>query len=217
MKTVNVCIPTISRFELIRKTIHSILAGNYENVIITIIVDDGRKAYYEKLKRRYSGNDQIKILYNEKRLGWPCSLNRIFKETDDDLYFFASDDLLFRPNTIQRAVANMEKHFPDGDGLIGISQNLNQYCPAAFGLIGRKWVNRFPDRQVMYPKYVHFAGDSEHWHYAKQKNRFYKSHALVYHARPFDECKRKAQKTLLRDRAIWFPRRDSKHFWPDYP
>lgn len=217
MKLVNICIPTISRFEMIKNTIVSILKSNYSNIKITVIVDWGRKAYYEKLKKRYSGNDKIDVMLNNQRLGWPRSLNRIFKETDDDFYLFASDDLTFKPTTIYKAVLDMDNHFPDGDGLIGISQNLNQYCPAAFGLIGRKWVNRFPDRQVFYPKYIHFAGDSEHWHYARQKNRFYKSTAIVYHARPFDECKRQAQKTLLSDRAIWFPRRDAKKFWPEYP
>lgn len=217
MKTVNVIIPTISRPHLIQKTIQSILAGNYKDVIITIVVDDGRKAYHRRLVNLYETANSIKVLFNEKRLGWPCSLNRVFRETDDDLYLYASDDLIFRPNTIRKSVNDMKEHFLDGDGVIGISQNLRQYCPAAFGLVGRKWVNRFPDRQVMYPKYMHFAGDSEHWYYARQKGKFYKSNALVLHARPFDECKRKAQKTLRSDRAIWFPRRDSKHFWPEYP
>lgn len=212
----NICIPTIDRLKLIQKTINSIMKNNYEPKKITIIVDDGREAYNKKLHAIYIGNKSIDIKYNPKRLGWPSSLNRIFKETDDDYYFYASDDLIFQPNTLELAMADMNRVFPDGDGLIGITQNLRQYCKAAFGLMGRKWVNRFPDRQAFYPKYIHFACDSELWRYAVKCKKFYFSKAAVKHNRPMDKTKRLAQTTLTRDRAIWFPRRDRRQFWPEY-
>jgi hypothetical protein len=220
---VNVCIPTIDRFDLIRQTVKTIVwgmvPGGYKNVSITIIVDDGRQAYYEKLSGYYHIHQEdgfIKIMFNPKRLGWPKSLNRIFKETDDDFYFHASDDLIFNKNTITKAMADMKKHFPDGDGVIGITQQLGKFCPAAFGLVGRKWINRFPDRQMFYPKYVHFCGDSELWRYSRSIKRFHLSKATVHHNRPFDNCKKLAQTTLARDRRIWFPRRDSGKFWPKF-
>lgn len=215
---VNVCIPTIDRFDLIRQTVKSIIEGNYSKVKITIIIDAGRQAYFDRLWKYYNTKPffNIQLMFNEKRLGWPKSLNRIFRKTDDDFYFYASDDLIFQPDTISKAMAAMKKLFPDGDGVIGIHQNLGKYCPAAFGLIGRAFVNRFPHRQVFYPKYIHFCGDSELWRYSRSIKRFYLSKAMVHHNRPFDNCKKLAQTTLHRDRQIWFPRRDSGRFWPKF-
>lgn len=215
---VNVCIPTFDRFDLIRQTIRSILGGNYRPISITIIVDAGLKAYYDRLWKYYKIKPfaNVKLIFNEKRLGWPRSTNRIFRETDHDYYLYASDDLIFRPDTITKLMADMNKHFPDGDGVIGITQNLGKFCPAAFGLVGRKWINRFPNRQMMYPKYIHFCSDSELWRYSRSIKRFYLSKATVHHNRPFDNCKKLAQTTLTRDRRIWFPRRDAEKFWPKY-
>lgn len=215
---VNVCIPTIDRFDLIRQTVKSVMESKYNNLKITIIVDDNRKQYFDRLYRFYFDGTffNIGILFNEKRFGWPKSLNRLFKETDDDYYFYASDDLIFQKNTISLAMEDMKAKFPNGDGVIGITQQLGKFCPAAFGLVGRKWINRFPDRKMFYPKYVHFCGDSELWRYSRSINKFYLSKAVVYHNRPFDNCKKLAQTTLYSDRQIWFPRRDSGKFWPKF-
>lgn len=216
MNQVNVCIPTIDRPDLLIKTIESILKGNYKDVSFSIIVDDGRLKYYEWIRRNLSQYTNFDILFNKERIGWPRSLNKIFGKTDHDFYFYASDDLTFRPNTISIAMADMKRLFPDGDGVIGITQQLGKFCPAAFGIVGRKWINRFPDRKMLYPKYVHFCSDSELWRYARSINRFHLSKATVHHNRPFDNCKKLAQTTLHRDRQIWFPRRDSNRFWPKF-
>lgn len=218
MNHVNVCIPTIDRFDLIRRTIQSIIKSDYKKISITIIVDAGRGLYFERLLKYYCIKPffPVSVLFNEKRLGWPRSLNRIFRNTDHDFYFYASDDLTFQPNTISKAMADMKRLFPDGDGVIGITQQLGKFCPAAFGLVGKKWINRFPDRKMMYPKYIHFCSDSELWRYARSIKRFYLSKAMVHHNRPFDNCKKLAQTTLARDRRIWFPRRDSNRFWPKF-
>jgi len=213
---VNVCIPTIDRFGLIRKTVESIFNGDYKNLSITIIVDDGRKVYFDRLKMTKGRHPQVKMMFNEKRLGWPKSMNRIFRETDYDFYFYASDDLDFNLDTITKAMADMKRLFPDGDGIIGITQQLGKFCPAAFGLVGRKWVNRFPERRMFYPRYIHFCSDSELWRYSRQVKRFHLSKASVHHNRPFDDSKKLAQTTLTRDRRIWFPRRDSGKFWPKF-
>ena len=215
---VNVCIPTFDRFDLIRQTVKSILGGIYRLISITIIVDGGRKAYFDRLWRYYNIKPfiNVKLMFNAKRFGWPRSTNRIFQETDHDFYFYASDDLIFQPDTITKMMADMNRLFPDGDGIIGVTQQLGKFCPAAFGLVGRKWVNRFPNRQMMYPKYIHFCSDSELWRYSRGIKRFHLSKAAVHHNRPFDNCKKLAQTTLTRDRRIWFPRRDAGKFWPKF-
>jgi len=214
---INVCIPTIDRLALLSQTIKSIINNDYKYLSITVIVDDGRKVYFNRLKMTVGRHPQIKMMFNEKRLGWPKSMNRIFWETDHDYYLYASDDLNFHPNTITKAMADMKRYFPDGDGVIGLTQeNLRHGSPGAFGLVGRKWMNRFPKRKMFNPKYLHFCGDSELLFYSRQIHRFYLSKAAVFHNRPHDRCRALAHLSITRDRKIWFPRRRARRVWPKF-
>jgi len=213
--SINVIIPTFDRMRLIQRTVDSVFASSYKKTKITIVVDVN-KQYYKRLEKVYAKNNKVKILFNEKRLGWPKSLNRVLAATDYEIYIYGADDIYFHKQTIEHAVKMLDKLFC-GDGVIGFQQNLNHFCPAAFGMFGRQWVSRFPDRKVFNPAYVHFCGDSELWHYAKKINRFFLcKKCRVDHARIRDRCKAVAQKTLESDRRIWRPRKSAQRFWPEY-
>jgi len=117
-------------------------------------------------------------------------------------------------DTFSAAMDSMWFHFPEGDGVIGINQNLRHFCPGAFGLIGRRFVNRFPDRQVFFPGYKHFCGDSELWHYAKSEECFhFCKKALVNHRRFDDKTHRIAQSTLGEDRRIWWQKKGKPNLY----
>ncbi len=214
-KEVHAILPTFDRMRLIQRTVSSILQSSYQKTKITIIVDVNA-AYFHRLKELYCKQPGIQVLFNEQRLGWPKSLNRVLALTDDDVYLYGADDIYLHKMTIEIALNTLEQLF-QGDGVIGFQQNLMHFCPAAFGMFGRAWVERFPERQVFYPRYIHFCGDSELWHYAKQINRFhFCKNCRVEHARERDRCKNLAQTTLTSDREIWRPRKAAGKFWPKY-
>jgi len=202
-------IPTISRLRSLVRTVKSIKAQSWKNAKIVIVVDDGRWDYYHEVGRELGKKRDLQILINQKRKGWCKTMNMVFHDTDSDYYFYGSDDLEFLPDTIMKAMACHELHFPDGDGVVGMNQqNLRQFCPAAFGIFGRKWKKRFPEDQVFFPNYRHFCGDSELWHYAKAVKKFqFCGGAKVFHHRTQDECHRLAQSTLGRDREIWWQKK----------
>lgn len=217
MNHVHVIIPTLDRHQLLLETVASLFKCEHKDLSLTIVVDANRRMF-EALRGQLNPQLPIAILLNEKRIGWGKTVNAVIRDTDYDFYFYASDDLKFHRYAIENAVRCMSKIFPDGDGVIGIRQNLPHYCPAAFGLVGRKWLRRFPNRALFNPAYQHFCVDSELWHYARQKNKFHFCEAaLVKHERPNDGCHRLAQTTLSRDRAIWRPRKASGRFYPEFP
>jgi len=117
----------------------------------------------------------------------------------------AADDLEFRPNCISWLVTRMKKHFPDGDGSVG----LQQYCEekgffgseGAFVLMGRKFVDRFPNGQVFCPDYVHFNSDTELKGFAQRNKLFhFCSEAVVYHSRLKDKTYFLGDKVAKQDR-----------------
>lgn len=213
--TIHAILPTFDRMNLIQRTINSLQKGSQRPDLITIVVD-ANKSYYERLCQVYENYKGLEVLFNEKRLGWPKNLNRVLTSTDDDIYIYGADDIYFHEKAVELAVIHLNKLF-NGDGVIGFQQNLNHFCPAAFGMFGRAWVKRYPGRVVFNPRYVHFCGDSELWHYAKKINRFHLCRrCMVDHSRQRDRCKSVAQKTLNSDRAIWRPRKNANRFWPEY-
>ncbi len=212
---IHAVLPTYDRIRLIQKTIDSILNSSYRKIKITIVVDVN-KAYYERLCHIYEKYRDINVLFNEKRLGWPNSLNRVLMASNDAFYLYGADDIYFHEMTIEIALNALRQLF-DGDGVIGFQQNLQHFCPGAFGMFGGSWVDRYPRRVVFNPTYKHFCGDSELWHYAKKIDRFFLcKRCRVDHERIRDKCKSLAQTTLNKDRAIWRPRKNQGKFWPEY-
>jgi hypothetical protein len=79
-------------------------------------------------------------------------------ERVEDALIYATDDIVFRRGSIENAIRSHEKHFPDGDGIIGFHQeNARKYSPAGVALIGQKFLLRYPEKKLFYPRYKHFA------------------------------------------------------------
>lgn len=216
---IHIIIPTLDRQGSLLQTLESIRQNCSDvNYRVTVTVD-ANEQYYKNLLTMKAPTKMFQVLYNEKRLGWGNSINKVLGLSDDDYYFSASDDLAFRPGALKKALAWMGRIFPSGDGVLGINQeNLKHFCPAAFSLVGRKFINRFPARQLYFPLYRHFCVDSELWHYAKSEKRFFFfEEARVYHRRFNDPCHRKAQASLKYDRVLWwFKKGKPELYWGNF-
>ncbi len=211
-------IPTISRFSTLIRTVRSLEESSVDMIIYIVIDGKQCEPYYKNIKNHFKGNRSIKVYLNEKRKGWGGSINWAIKYFEADYYIAISDDLLFERDAIKKAKKVLDHYFPDGDGAVGFNQkNMRHFCPGAFVMIGTKWADRFPERQIFYPKYIHFCVDSEHWRYAESENRFaFVKDARVTHIRKRDDCHKKAQKTLNSDRRIWFKKKGkTERYWPN--
>ena len=209
---ITIIIPTVcfDRLEMLLEEVKSIEAGKYQDFHIVIIVD-GNQKLYEELQRRllpFKGS----IILNEKRRGWVASTNRIFKEFDSDYYIYASDDLVFPPDCIKNAMIMMKDRFPDGYGVI----TLGRKTKCIFGLIGRKWVEHFPGRQVLCPFYVHYGADAEHTAFAHKIEKFAfhpNRPSQVTHYRINDRTRIFSRSSRQKDLALWENRKAKGLIW----
>jgi len=205
-------IPTVSpdRLTLLEEEIESINKSTYINIYIIIVVDGDAKLY-ETAKKKFSAFN-ISVIQNTKRRGWVASTNRVLKEFNAEYYIYGSDDLVFPPACIEGAMFMMDKEFPDGDGVV----TLGRRHKAIFGLIGNKWVNRFPDRQVFCPFYTHYGADPEHTQYAHKVKRFAfhpNRDMQVKHYRRNDETRRFSRSSRTKDRALYADRQERGRLW----
>lgn len=204
---VDVIIPTWNRPALLEKTVESILASTHKDVAIFVVIDGN-----PKLLPIVSGWSMA-VLYNKERKDWIYSINRALQYARGDGVFYASDDLEFPPTLIAELVAAMESNFPDGDGLIGIKTKPTS-VQGAFGLMGRKFIEHFPDRQTFCPDFVHYSSDFEIGRYARVHKKFFFCETVtLLHHRRFDETSSLAHMTRQRDRGIMSQRRGKSLIW----
>ncbi len=205
-------IPTVcsDRFSMLVEEVESINNGTYKDFYIIIVVD-GDRELHEKISKKLSAFN-VSVILNKKRLGWVASTNRVFKQFPAPYYIYGSDDLIFPPKLIEGAMDIMREKFPDGDGVV----TLGRKHKAIFGLIGRKFVEHFPDHQVFCPYYTHYGSDAEHTRFAHKLERFafHPNRDLqVKHYRRNDETRRFSRSTRDVDRALYRDRQERGRLW----
>ena len=205
---VDILISTYDRLELLRRCIKSIMDSDYKDVSIFVVVD-GNKSLFDKLL-----GEPVTMILNEKRMGYVFSMNRALRERgESDAVLYASDDLIFWPNCISNAVKAMKEHFPDTDGLVALKQAQKE-SGTAFGLLGRKFINRFPDDAVFCPDYIHYGCDEELEKAARRLEQLYQCReAIVSHSRLHDKTYNLAQEARARDREIRRMRKKRRFCW----
>jgi len=204
---VNIIIPTWNRPKLLLQAIASITKSTYKDYSIIVIVDGNLKLIDSLIKQ------PIMIIVNPTSRDWVYSVNRGLRLSVADAIMYAADDIVLTPSCLAIAVAALKEKFPDGNGLIGINQTVVG-CSSAFGLMGRKFVDHFPNRQVFCPDYIHLASDFEVGKYARANNIFYYcKEAVMNHYRLRDETWQRVAKVKDRDLQIQAQRVEKKLIW----
>lgn len=204
---VNIIIPTWNRPQLLSQTISSITKSTYKDYSIIVIVDGNLKLVDLLIKQ------PVMIIVNRERRDWVYSMNKGLRLAVSDAVMYASDDLVFSPNCLAVAVATLKEKFPDGNGLIGINQTVVG-CSSAFGIMGRKLMEHFPNRQVFCPDYIHLASDFELGKYARTNNIFYYcKEAVMNHQRLRDETWQRVARVKNRDLQIQAQRAEKNLIW----
>jgi len=212
---VTVIIPIVSpgRLSSLYREIDSIQMGTYKDVHIIVVVD-GDQALY-KLIKSANGNlklQNISIVLNASRMDWVYPQNWVLKRFVSDYYICASDDFVFPPDCIESAVRLIQERFPDGDGAVSLWKRNN----AVIGLYGRKFVERFPERQMFCPEYIHYCADAECAQVVKKLKKVAnlpRGESNVKHLGERDETHSLAQKSRAKDSERYEKREEKGYKW----
>jgi len=183
MKHITILIPTRGRIEKVKKTLESIPELDY---IDTMIICDN---CYETLEFvRKLNNPKIYAAAVVSRhgefVGSVACKNTYSSDVEDGL-LYATDDIIFQENAIQSAFECFNKNFPDDDGVVGFVQKGNAFHPTGVGLVGQKFLRRYPDKKLFFPGYFHFACQEIYDLCQKLGGRFVQEEqAVVLHKHP---------------------------------
>lgn len=220
MKNIDIIIPTRNRYEKLCRCLDSIPKTMRDIKISVIIVCDGDNETANKLMEHNDGLITRISVVRDHRGSVYCR-NLITQITEDAL-LYATDDIEFKEGAIEAAVRAMHKYFPDEDGVIGFNQvNAKSFSPAGVALVGQKFLLRYPNRKLFYPKYFHFSCQEIERLGKKLKRIKLEKKAQLLHYHPAknlserDTTHTEARRYRMKDKQISGHRRANKIIWGD--
>ena len=153
MKKFSIIIPTRNRLKKLYNVLNTIPDSNIYTVKI---ICDGDEATYKKVQNDYP---YMKYYYFAKHRGSVWCRNAIIQEEEDGV-LPCVDDIVFPEGYFEYIFALFNTTFKDDDGVLGVRQQgefEKAYSPTGMVLVGQKFLQRYTDRQLYYPKYYHFA------------------------------------------------------------
>lgn len=222
-QTINVLIPTYQKckFPYLIKCVNSILGGIYSNVEITVGVN-GDKELLELVKTL-----PVEVYFCEENLGWIKMMNFLIERSESDFVVYGADDLEFGSDCITNAMEVMKEHFPDGDGLVTL--NITNTGKAEergvlytyHGIMGKRFIERFPKGSCFCPDYVHGFGDLEIGIFAVRINKEFcceQAQLFQYLIRKnitssVDSSQILATKQIVKDTVVWKKRKRLGLLW----
>ncbi len=220
MKHIDIVIPTRNRYIKLLRCLQSI-PQNLDGVGLTVVVVcDGDDFTARKLIAQENGQVSRVIMAFGHKGSVYC--RNLATQAVEDALIYATDDIEFRPRAINAAIAAMARHFPDEDGVVGFNQvNAQQFSPAGVGLVGQRFLRRYPNRKLFYPGYFHFSCQ-EIERLGKKLGRLHlEETAHIIHHHPFlnkgehDSTHREAREHRKADKTLSSARRAKKIIWGD--
>ena len=219
----DIVIPTLNRKEKLTNCLNSIF-HSYKGQNITLHIYFSLKEefnYWSNWFKESSLPIELHLLDVPYRV--PDFWNSHLQKMQSDALCYLNDDILLEDDTFEVIFEEFPKAFPDYDGVMGLRQaNLpkDQTVEGAFGIIGSKYAERFPARQVWCPEYERFFGDWETWQMAKSIDKFYFCiPARIKHLHPItdkaleDKTHHEVRKHLPKDKQTFKIRQSQGLLW----
>jgi glycosyltransferase involved in cell wall biosynthesis len=149
---VDLIVPTRNRAAKLERMLRSVPESACgKSIRITIICDA------DPVTAARYGARVHRVILIPNRVGSVAARNQITPDAEDAV-LMAPDDVIFEAGAIDAAVLAMEEFFPDGDGVVGFVQtNHKSYSATGVCLVGQKFLQRYPGKQLYFPGYFHFA------------------------------------------------------------
>jgi len=201
MREISIVIATRGRFDKLMNTIKSIyppstsLNGKYyyEGIRTHIIFDGDLDGYGRLQQWRDNRAESVIEIYRVSDfvadsttafVGSVAARNLILPLCNDGI-LWATDDIEFEPDVIRMALHTFNNQFPDDDGVVGfVQKGVSNFHPTGVGLMGQKFLQRYPGKKLFYPGYFHFACQEIYW-LANKYGKFYQDpEAKLFHFHP---------------------------------
>lgn len=185
MERIDVLIPSRGRIAKLSQLLTTIPGQAWGVKIYPHILVDGDIETYE-----YFRNRNLIVNYFEGHSG-SVALRNSEAEICEDVILWAVDDMEFKPGAIESATRAMMDRFPDGDGVVGfVQEGQKSFHPTGVGMMGQKFLQRYPGKHPFFPEYFLFACQEIHWLCTRikestGKETFYQEpRAVVLHEHP---------------------------------
>jgi hypothetical protein len=159
----------------------------------------------------------------EKEYKAPTLWNDHLRYMQSDALMYLNDDVILEKDCILNVIGEMREKYPNLDGVIGLNQiniSSKQAVKAAFGLIGKFFVDLFPLKQVFCPEYFRFYIDTELEKYATSISKFtFSESSKLIHLHPSfgssqkDETHTYVRQWLKKDQEIYKERVKRGYLW----
>ena len=194
-----ISIATYKRPEKLQRCLDSLFHNSYHNFDIVVVADNNdleTVKLVNELNDFPFKNGKLSVLIQSEHKfvigAWNRTIQEIFIPGDYTGFIGLCDDVILRSNALGNIVTDMNKYFPNTDGVLGFAQECPghpEYTFKWYGqtLMGRKFIERYKDvnYQVCCPLYKHFYQDEEMFQYSSSLGNFYPSYsALLYHYHP---------------------------------
>ena len=189
----SIVIPTYKRVEKLTRCIESILKQTHQDFAIYPMCDNGDMKSFKELETLYRNHKNIFLfvaLHHQYVMGcWNLFTKNSFNAIKDAMVWLV-DDVELYPDCLEKAVKCFKNSYKDTDGVVGLSQECPghpeyTYKPYGQCMIGKKFIERYPDNQVCCPDYTHFYQDEEMFEYATSLNKFvHCKDAILKHYHP---------------------------------
>jgi glycosyltransferase involved in cell wall biosynthesis len=212
MKQIMIVIPTRNRWEKLQRTLRSIPRTDFIDIVV---VCDGDKPTFDVLK-----NMACKRMLVRDHVGAVRCRNLGIVSCAVDGILYATDDITFEVGAIDAALQTFNEHFPDDDGVVGFVQDLS-FHPTGVALVGKTFLDRYPNKQLFCPQYYHFAAQEVLRYCEKLGGKFVQcAEAKVLHYHPnvykedLDTTHIEARKFKDKDLSLNLQRIDANVVWP---
>jgi glycosyltransferase involved in cell wall biosynthesis len=153
MKKFSIIIPTRNRLKKLYNVLDTIPVSKLYTV--KIICDADEKTF-NRVKKDYP---HVEALLFKMHGGSVWCRNAVIQHEEDGV-LPCVDDIIFPKGYFEYIFELFNETFKDDDGVIGVRQQgkfFDAYSPTGMCLVGQKFLQRYPNRQLYYPKYYHFA------------------------------------------------------------
>jgi len=199
----DIVIPSFKRKEKLIRCLNSIFKAKKnlkkDQIQIYIYFDNNDKITYNYFTNKYNN---IKCNLMNKQYRAFGIWNKHLQILDSCGMVYLCDDTQLYPETLYILFELFNQIYKNTDGILTFNQyNLESASKYAMGLIGKKFINRFPNNQCFCPDYVSFYADAELGRFAESLNKFYFGNGIkIHHFHPaFYPNEKDSTHLLVRD------------------